>query len=128
MMKKVPLALQAEYRREMLKTHVPRIEWDGRLKWLRFYLDFCLKYSYPPRDVDSVQPFLFKLAAKGQADEAQRCAAESVALFQSLVRHWGPRDSVLAAHEKARSPWEDCLHKLKEEITLRQYSRKTYQA
>ncbi|HMP77707.1 MAG TPA: hypothetical protein PKE12_15535 [Kiritimatiellia bacterium] len=76
---------------------------------------------------NSLQPFLQKLAAKGQSDAAQALAAESVKHFHDLVRRWKPRDPELAASEQARSPWEDCLQRLKEEIRLRQYSRKTFQ-
>jgi integron integrase len=125
-MKNIPVALQDEFRLEMGRLRVPEGEWAERLKWLRFYLDFCLKYRHPPRDGDSLQPFLQKLAAKGQSDAAQAMAAESVNLFHELVRRWRPHDPELAASEQARSPWEDCLRRLKEDIRLRQYSRKTF--
>ena len=45
---------------------------DDSMKWLRYYLDFCAKYDEPPRDEDSLAPFLQKLASKRQTRMARR--------------------------------------------------------
>jgi len=70
----------------------PNRFWDYQ-KWLRFYLDFCMKYRHPPRDPDSLEPFLQKLASKNQPKLAQEQAAHSVALYYALIKTWGVRSS-----------------------------------
>ena len=40
------------------------------LKWLRSYLEFCGQYRHPPLKGESLQPFLHKLAEKGQGIRA----------------------------------------------------------
>jgi len=57
-------------------------------KWLRFYLDFCMKYRHPPRDPDSLEPFLQKLASKNQPKASQEQAAASVKLYYDIIRNW----------------------------------------
>jgi len=56
---------------------------------LRFYLDFCAKYEHPPRDHDSLQPFLVKLASKRQSAAQREQAAASVGLFCALIEKGG---------------------------------------
>lgn len=68
-MKKLSPLLEEVFRPAMEKAGVLRPESGAYLLWLRFYLDFCAKYECPPRDRDSLQPFLQKLAAKGQSPE-----------------------------------------------------------
>lgn len=127
-MKKVPVVLQDEFRKYLSEKKIGDKDWPERVRWLRFYLDFCLKYRFPPQDADSVEPFLTKLAAKGVRILDQERAADTVRLYQELVRDWRPDHPVLAQAEAARGPWEACLVKLKEEIRVRQYSPKTFRA
>ena len=58
------------------------------LKWLRYYLDFCSKHAHPPRDRDSLEPFLQNLAEKRQSAEQHRQAASSVGLYYELMKRW----------------------------------------
>jgi len=51
---------------------VPARESNDYRKWLRFYLDFCAKCEHPPRDHDSLQPFLVKLASNRTWPEAAK--------------------------------------------------------
>jgi hypothetical protein len=50
-------------------------------KWLRFYLDFCLKYGHDPSNRKSLPPFLEKLAEKRQPGNLRIQAAHAVSLF-----------------------------------------------
>lgn len=102
--------------------------WPESLRWLRYYLDFCDKYRYPPRDPDSLQPFLQKLAAKGQPPVQQERAAGSVQVYYHVVSNWPASSSEARASDGVRGAWDAVHVKLKEEIRLRQYSPKTYQA
>jgi integron integrase len=126
-MKRLSPDLKAAFSRKMGETAVPSAERLDYLKWLRFYLDFCLKYRHPPRDEDSLEHFLQKLAEKHQSPQRQEQAAASIALYYDLVRTWASAPEANAAAEAARAPWDTCYKRLKEEIRLRQYSRKTLQ-
>ncbi len=97
------------------------------LKWLRYYLDFCAKYRHPPRDADSLQPFLHKLAEKHQTSSQQAQAASAVRLFLKLIRD--PRiQAELRKRDGCESPhWDKVYRQLKECVRVRQYSPKTLQ-
>jgi len=47
------------YERRMVVAEVPGPERAFFLRWVRFHLDFCQKYGQPPREAQSVAPFLF---------------------------------------------------------------------
>ncbi len=47
-------------------------------KWLRFYLDFCHKYHYPPGDKQSQHAFNDKLIEKQQSREVRSEAWQAV--------------------------------------------------
>ena len=98
------------------------------LKWLRFYLDFCMKYRQPPRDRESLQPFLNKLTEKRQSLEQQQQASLAIGVFYELMATWPTSPHADQPREAARAPWDACCRRLKEEIRLRQYSDKTLQA
>lgn len=100
-------------------------EEEARLKWLRFYLDFCQKYGHAPRSEESLEPFLVKIASKHQSAERQRQAAESVRLYYGLLPRLVGEASDLAIPESLKATQETFLTRLEEEIKLRQYSPRT---
>jgi integron integrase len=87
-MKTLSPALIAAFDQSLKSSAVPiGMQMDYR-KWLRFYLDFCMKYRHPPRDPDSLEPFLQKLASKNQSKASQEQAAASVTLYYDIIRNW----------------------------------------
>jgi hypothetical protein len=54
-------------------------------KWLRFYLDFCQKYTFEPADGKSLPHFDGKLQEKGQADWMRRQAQQAVSLYYEWI-------------------------------------------
>ena len=126
MLRKVPQVLQDVYGRRLRASTVRVGDWPAYLRWLQFYLNFCDKYRHPPRDPDSLQPFLQKLAAKNQTLAEQQQAAASVGFYYEVMKEW-PADAPQTLHSGApNAPWENCLKQLKDEVRLRQYSPKTY--
>lgn len=123
-MKRLAEVLRVAVAARMRELGVPEVEWPDRLRWLRFYLDFCFKYAFPPRDADSLEPFLQKMAAKGQGPDIQRVAAESVGLYYALMKTWGARPEA-APSDQARQGWQPAFDELKAAIRVRQYSPKT---
>ena len=62
--RKVPVSLHADYR-----------------KWLRYYLDFLIKYPPPDSKSEQVRLFIGKLRDKKQSQEQQKQAAHALSLF-----------------------------------------------
>lgn len=145
-MKPVPEILVRAYEVTCERNAVPRAMLWSYLGWLRFYLDFCFKYHEPPRDADSLLPFLQKLAAKNQSQEKQQQAARAVGLYYETMRNWvpvqeqgaipprpvspdpepaSPPGQQAVAPGRVASDWDEVFARLKEEIRLRQYSPKT---
>jgi integron integrase len=67
--------------------HRPHFE-----KWLRFYLDFCHKYSFDPTDRATLPHFDGKLQHKRQSEWMRRQASHAVSLYFELVA--APNDCV----------------------------------
>ena len=59
------------------------------LKWLRFYLDFCQKYSHKSEDPLSLPKFIEKLKTKNQSDANCRQAEHAVSLYYNLINGQG---------------------------------------
>ena len=98
------------------------------LKWIRYYLDFCAKYRYPPRDRDSLSPWINKLAEKRQDGQKQACAAAAVGVYYAVVEHVPSERRVEAGLAESNEPaWDACYTQLKAEVRLRGYSPKTLQ-
>lgn len=124
-MKSIPERLLRDFEVLCQETGVVGEARRNYLKWLMFYLDFCEKYDHPPRDRDSLQPFLRKLASKNQSRERQEEAAASLELVYGLVDDWQKRREAGEVESQPVDAWDDVARRLKEEIRLRQYSDKT---
>lgn len=142
-MKPISAALLPAFKDRLKRASVPVRAEGAYQKWLRYYLDFCFRYKHPPRDPDSLQPFLQKLASKNQPKGAQEEAAHSVALYYEAVKDWSastapgtpagllhpPRATdAIGRPAPSELAWDEVYRKLKEEIRLRQYSPKTWAA
>ena len=117
-MKKLPAVLMRAMQDTYAAARVPPDEINDYAKWLRHYLEFCAVFRHPPRDRDSLMPFLQKLAATHRSVAHQQQAAESVGLYYETVKNW-------PAGARGHDPWIDVFTRLKEEIRIRQYSPKT---
>ena len=47
-------------------------------KWLRYYLDFCLKYHHEPVNKESLAPFIQKLKDKNQTEKQRKQAFDAI--------------------------------------------------
>jgi hypothetical protein len=56
------------------------------MKWLRYYLDFCTKYSFEWSQTDSLSAFLIKLQNKNQQPFMRDQAKTAVGLFWKLEK------------------------------------------
>ena len=123
-MKPIPSVLLPAYARTLMAASVENNLKADYEKWLRYYLDFCFKYQHPPRDPDSLPPFLQKLAAKNQTKANQMQATHSVTLYYDTMKNW-PTPEANSKRSAHGDWWLPVFQQLKEEINIRQYSTKT---
>jgi hypothetical protein len=54
-------------------------------RWLRYFLDFCLKYTQDPRLETSLEAFSQKLESKGQEPWKRHQALDAVRLYWDML-------------------------------------------
>ena len=54
-------------------------------KWLRYYLDFCQKYHFPPIHKDSLPPLIRKLQEKKQTKVQQEQAVMAITVYYEVL-------------------------------------------
>jgi len=78
--------LRNNYNLILQKKGIPKNEYGYYLKWLRYYLDFCHKYSFKKSDSESLPRFLGKLRSKNQNKNQLQQAVSAVHFFYSLSK------------------------------------------
>ncbi|MBN1931862.1 MAG: hypothetical protein JW786_09670 [Desulfobacterales bacterium] len=81
----IPPALMRSYdlllnRKGINNNHQPHYK-----KWLRYYLDFCNKYEYNPKDIRSFPAFNDKLKNKKQPESLRKQAYFTVSLYYEIT-------------------------------------------
>ena len=79
-------SLEKQFIVRLGKKEVPKNEQALYRKWLRYYLDFCQKYHFPPNQEKSLSRFLGKLQEKKQTKTSQEQASQAVSLYYDLIR------------------------------------------
>ncbi len=137
---KVPEALQKKYNRLLMNSEIAPDQYNYYKKWLRYYLDFCRKYTHSYTDSKSLLFFLKKLKAKQQTLSQQLQAKKAVELYYSGIKKSdNSKESTVLLHgvcenikkfdpETKNDPWYMALEAIKNEIELRHYSKKTLKA
>ena len=137
---KVPEALQKKYNLLLMNSEISPDQYGHCKKWLRFYLDFCKKYSHSYIDNKSLLLFVKKLEGKKQTSFQQSQAKKAVELYYSGIKKpevsKGPPVSLHRICEDIKTfdlevktdPWFIALDSIKNEIELRHYSKKTLKA
>ena len=82
---KVPEALQKKYNLLLMNSDIALDQYVHCKKWLRYYLDFCKKYSHSYTDAKSLFLFVEKLKQKAQTPSQQSQAKKAVELYYSGV-------------------------------------------
>ncbi len=126
-LKPVPAVLVEAYTAAFSKIPPAQDRLADYLKRLRFYLDFCFKYQHPPRDFDSLPPFLPKWASKNRSKDEPEQASRGIGLYYQTMRNWPAHPAQSTAAGVSPEGWDRIFRQLKEEIRLRQYSPKTLQ-
>ena len=85
-MRKIPPALNAQFKAFLLRKKIPQKFHYHYLKWLRYYLDFCQKYRFKESSSQSFPNFIGKLKERGQTDAQQKQANEAIHIYYELIR------------------------------------------
>lgn len=124
----------------LLKERIPENQHIYYKKWLKFYLDFCSKYSHQQTLELSLPHFLEKLNDKNLASFQQKQAEKSVRLFYQLsapakdIKKIVTKKPLASISEgKPAKPavsvdnltWKKAFELLRTEIKIRHYSPKT---
>ena len=64
----IPPALQTQFEDQLDKCAIPNSLRGFYRKWLRYYLDFCEKYHFPPAEKQSLPRFIQKLTLSTRPD------------------------------------------------------------
>jgi len=123
-MKKIPQVLADEMRKEMNAKGVSREKQVAWFNWLRYYLDFCLKYQHSTRDPETGPLFLQKLSSKGQNLDRQKQAGDCITLFQKVAKRF-PANGKEQDQSEVLNDWGQVLVSLQEVIRLKQYAVST---
>ncbi|MBJ6802673.1 integron integrase [Geomonas propionica] len=83
----IPKAVVSAFLNLLAQSRVPPSLHAEYLQWLRYYLDFCEKYSPAPSKSDRVRLFCQKLGERNQTADQQRHAAHAVSLYFALLKN-----------------------------------------
>lgn len=149
-----PSTLLPRYLKLLEKRGVPAASFADCIKWCRYFIDYCNKYTVRDSQADQVPLFIEKLKTKKQSELQCRQAAYAVSVFFAaqipdvlpaqkseqtenkqdgapVLPHAKQRASqYLAAgyQEKSSSlQWDEVIAKMAGEIKVRHYSRRTLQ-
>jgi integron integrase len=86
----IPQELQAQFEQHLAKRLIPNGLHGVYKKWLRYYLDFCQKYRFPPGHTQSLPRFIQKLQEKRQTSAQQEQAAHAIKLYYDTLRAKNP--------------------------------------
>ncbi len=143
-MKKIPAKIHNLYLSFLNQQKILSKEIPFHLKWLRYYLDFCEKYSYNSSQSTSLPHFTQKLKQKNQSEKQIAQAKNAITLYYKLIESYRTDRSATNNHVKKHpeyaktttttsnisinQSWKNEFKMLDNEIKMRQYSRKTLKA
>ncbi|MCF6249585.1 MAG: integron integrase [Desulfobacula sp.] len=146
-MKQIPQLLLKKFETELCTRNIPGKQHGFYKKWLRYYIDFCFKYDHDQKKPESLQDFITKLREKKQTEQQQKQAYETILIYFNLYDihpNWlkninfkkeqtntGLKVREKRSRFKTLSPegvWKSVYSQLSDEIKVRHYSPKTYQA
>jgi hypothetical protein len=83
-MQPIPDSVLMRFNALMDRKSVPSSVHEDYRKWLRYYLDFRVKYPLPDDRSGQVRLFIEKMRSKGQSGKSLNHAAHALSLFFSL--------------------------------------------
>jgi len=138
-MKHIPQEIKAPFDAILIEKAIPRESHFHYRKWLRYYLDYSIKYSHLQTNKESLTLFVEKLKDKKQTAGQQEQASRAISLYYELVSSQsGKRKPYKNKNDRLSSEknrlkatgadWRQIYDDLDSEIKLRLYSPKTLRA
>jgi len=133
-MQLVPIKLKVTFGELLKAQRIPVGQHRHYQRWLRYYLDFCIKYQFPSRSPKSLNNFLQKLRDKCQSLEQIEQANLSIVLYYQLIKiilsedYTGENSQTHAPIEipPYHKKWQTIYVALANEIKVLHYSPNTY--
>jgi integron integrase len=135
---KIPDKIKESFIGSLKQQGISNTEFPSFLKWLRYYLDFCNKYTHNPSDSNNLSHFIQKLKQKNQTEKQIIQAKSAINILYNMNQYTQTNLSLkkTAAEKSIQYPkensnttknqsWQNEFKKLDEEIKLRHYSFKT---
>ena len=94
-MKQIPPKISALYDGHLNNKAIPKREHFNYRKWLRYYLDFCLKYNHNQLNKNTLNLFIEKLKEKKQNEQQQKQAFHAISLYYELGLIGSQKDGLL---------------------------------
>ena len=85
-MKPNPIEIKIPCDAALIKKGVPLPAHFHYRKWLRYYLDFCLKYHHEPANKESFAPFVQKLKDKNQIEQQRKQSFDAFSIFYQIEK------------------------------------------
>ena len=82
----IPPAVRDQFEHYLQNKAVPTNLREIYRKWLRYYLDFCGKYSFFPPHKESLSNFTRKLQEKKQPKAQQEQAETAITMYYQIVK------------------------------------------
>ena len=89
----IPAPLLSRFLCHLKQSRIPESNHAEYLQWLRYYLDFCDKYSSPDSKSERVRLFCEKLREKKQATKQLHRAAHAISLYFTMLKQEGSAES-----------------------------------
>ena len=135
----IPPQIQVPYDALLVEKAIPKGSHYHYRKWLRYYLDFCLKYNFKQSHRESLAPFLNKLKEKRQTDQQQKQASHAISIYyeiepvqRNVAFPFKNKAEKLSTQKEISkltgADWRPLFAGLDSEIKLRHYSPKTLSA
>ena len=99
-LKHIPPEIKILYDAVLIKKGVPRLTHFHYRKWLRYYLDFWLKYHHEPANQESFAPFVQKLKDKNQNEKKRKQAIDAVSIFYQIEKKKTDQDNAQVLKNK----------------------------
>ncbi len=81
----IPPELETQFEEHLVKSLIPKGLHGVYKKWLRYYLDFCRKYHFPPAQRQILPRFIDKLKGRKQSPSQRQQAASSIELYYGIL-------------------------------------------
>ncbi len=138
-MKPIPPEIKILYDAALVEKGVALPAHFHYRKWLRYYLDFCLKYHHESANKDSLALFVQKLKDKNQTEQQRKQAIDAVSIYYKIKKSDQDKSQTLknknenistkkTVLKSTNADWSSVYINLISEIKLRHYSPRTLEA